>query len=171
MNKSRQTGLGLLDALISVGVLAAGVLVLMAAVNQSQVNTRELRGSQIATLLTQDLAARLHISQSAFVTNIAPKYSHGFDDELPEAPDCSGDESCDADKVVDHDLATWGKTVARDLPSGQFAIMASSTDGSLLAVMLAWQAPGVAQPITPDSGLTALVCPATFSCLLSHIRP
>ncbi len=167
MKSTEQTGFGLLDALIGVGILAAGVLVLLAAVNRAQANARELRETQIANLLLHDLAERLHLNQHLSKAAVATLYSHTLGASLPADIDCSA-SPCDATALAQHDMHTWGQAVATQLPEGQFALVSGA---DVVTVMLSWQPRGNIATPGLDTGLDQLVCPTDRRCLLTHIRP
>ena len=147
MNRARQRGLGLLEALLAVGILAAGMLTLLAAVNRSHSNARDAHASHQAAGLLMDLAQRLHTHQAMFRSQTAALYAARSGQAVAYTDGCQAQACSDA----------------------QWAI---SDDGAPeVSVWLSWHSPG-GLPLPQTSATTpANECPAQAMCVWAKIYP
>lgn len=164
----RARGFGLLDAVLGIALLSAGLLALLAASHRAQQQARELHHGQRAAALLDDLAERMHLAQSLDDADVSTAYLHPWGAALPSAPDCRL-SPCAAPELARHDLAEWGQAVAQHLPQGRFSIKAVGQAAPLLSVVVAWQAGPALSSVTPTAQLAD--CPPPWQCLLIHIRP
>jgi Tfp pilus assembly protein PilV len=166
--KASARGFGLLDAVLGIALLSAGLLALLSASHRAQQQARELHHSQQAAALIDDLAQRMHLAQSLDASDVSAAYLHRWGAALPSAPDCRL-SPCTAAELARHDLSEWGQQLADALPQGRFSIRAKGQVTSWLAVVVAWQAGPALNSVTPAT--QANDCPPPWQCLLSHIRP
>lgn len=168
MNRARQRGLGLLEALLAVGILAAGMLTLLAAVNRSHSNARDAHASHQAAGLLMDLAQRLHTHQAMFRSQTAALYAARSGQAVAYTDGCQA-QACSDAQWARLDLAEWAASVSEQMPQAQWAI---SDDGAPeVSVWLSWHSPG-GLPLPQTSATTpANECPAQAMCVWAKIYP
>lgn len=168
MNRARQRGLGLLEALLAVGILAAGMLTLLAAVNRSHSNARDAHASHQAAGLLMDLAQRLHTHQAMFRSQTAALYAARSGQAVALEGSCQA-QACSDAQWARLDLAEWAASVSEQMPQAQWAI---SDDGAPeVSVWLSWHSPG-GLPLPQTSATTpANECPAQAMCVWAKIYP
>lgn len=168
MNRAGQSGLGLLEALLAVGILAAGMLTLLAAVNRSHSNARDAHASHQAAGLLMDLAQRLHTHQAMFHSQTAALYAARSGQAVAFAGGCQA-QACSDEQWARLDLAEWAASVSQQLPQAQWAI--SDASAPEVTVWLSWHSPG-GLPLPPSSATTPTrECPAHAMCVWTRIYP
>lgn len=121
MNAWRQRGVGLIEVLIAIVVVALGVLaIIRMQTSMVQANQSALLRSQ-ATFLVYDMADRLRVDRQSAITGL---YNRDFDEELPAAVDVVGTETRD-----------WLERIDDVLPAGQGSI---ASNGVQVTVSVRW---------------------------------
>jgi len=155
-----QRGFTLIEALVSLVILALGVLGLAAVQGRMLVDTRTTNSRAMAIRLIGELSERIRInvhganpadgSQSAYADGMAPNTPAGFQ-PVPAgipAPDCSS-VACNPAQQAAYDLAIWRQKVAGTLMGGQTSIWQISP--RQLQVVIAWQANENTRAILSDN--------------------
>lgn len=92
MNGMRQRGVGMIEVLIAIVVVALGILaIIRMQTNMVQANQSALLRSQ-ATLLVYDMADRLRVDRQSAIAGL---YNRAFDDDPPTAGTLVADETLD----------------------------------------------------------------------------
>lgn len=113
---SKQTGFSLLEVLISIFILAIGLLGLAALQTTSLKNNHSAQYRTTATVLTYDIIERMRLNQNADYT-------------LLLANDPSGAT------LKDLDLIDWIANIAAELPQGDGAV---ALNGDIVTVTVQW---------------------------------
>lgn len=122
MNAFRQRGVGLIEVLISIVVVALGVLaIIRMQTSMVQANQSALLRSQ-ATFLVYDMADRLRVDRESAITGL---YNRNFDDEMPSA----------GVSVVGTETRDWLERIDDVLPAGEGAI---ASNGNQVTVSVRW---------------------------------
>jgi len=158
----RQHGFALIEALVSLVILALGVLGLAAVQARMLVETRTTNSRAAAIRLIGELSERIQMnptganppaipagSLSAYSDDSAAK----FQGKVPVGTDCITDGPCDPATQAAYDVATWHNNVANSLMGGQASIWQVSP--RLLQVVVAWQAHENTQPTLSDTAANA----------------
>lgn len=120
-DSKRQRGVGMIEVLISIVVVALGVLALARLqTNMVQSNQSALLRSQ-ASLFVYDMTDRMRADLQGARDGL---YNRGFGDAIPGGGTLQGAE-----------IANWLTRVGERLPNGQGAI---ATNGDLVTVSVQW---------------------------------
>lgn len=143
---SDERGFTLVEVLVSMLVVAVGILAVLGVQSRTLVDTQTAVRRAQAMRLIDDLSERMHSNPSA-LSNIGA-YQSAFNDEPDPAtattPDCRNG-TCTSSELATYDRIEWKKAIAEMLPNGQAAIFeVKGEDGALgglrqLGVMVAWR--------------------------------
>ena len=121
MNLHSQKGVGLIEVLVAVLVLAVGLLGLAGLQTQSLRFNNEAYFRTQATLLAMDMADRLRSNFETARTNTAV-YTFTKSETVPSGTkDCSSNE-CSGTEIAAYDFAQWRARVEEVLPGGLVAL-------------------------------------------------
>jgi len=179
-----QRGITLMESLVSLVVLALGVLGLIGFQLQTLRDARDSVGRSRAIVAIQDVAERMRLNP----TDMA-NYNLAFGVAPPAGPDCLA-ATCTTTQLTAYDLRRWRQNVADALPGGQSAIAVSPSDARQFAVVVGWienradvstqgDAPGSrSNPTKSNTGAGSMVipggaitCPAGLTCHLVYVQP
>lgn len=119
--RSRQRGVGMIEVLIAIVVVALGVLaIIRMQTNMVRANQSALLRSQ-ATLLVYDMTDRLRVDR---FNASAGAYNRNFDDDAPGGASLAGLE-----------VGDWLAQITETLPDGAGAI---ATNGMQVTVSVRW---------------------------------
>lgn len=179
---NKQRGVSLIEALISLVILAIGVLALAGVQARQLVETRTANSRAIAVRLIDDLNERMQLNTEGVRAN---NYILGLG-AIPGALDCTG-AACTPAQLATFDLAQWRANVATLLPNGDAAVFRNPADTRQIGVLLAWSAnEGKANSTAAlaDAAYTAPFvvgdaatiaaganCPVTAICHLVYLQP
>jgi type IV pilus assembly protein PilV len=168
MQRQRQTtkrpfGIALLEALVTLVVLAFGVLGLLWMHQQALVQQRQQLMRAMATGIADDLAERIRVN--------APQralYAKAWDNATTTASDCI------ATACTRHELATWDKQqlqqiLQSQLPDGDAAVFALTDMPNWWGIVIAWRDPNETYRTDTVSGSPP--CPTQMSCWRLLFRP
>lgn len=179
-----QRGLSLLESLISLLVLALGILGLVAAQTRTLVETRTTNSRAAAIRQIVDLGERIKLNRSAA---LAGKYNIEkwglVQDSAPDNCNIDDDEDDESEGVSINDAAAcdvwqWRQSLQRSLPSGQGTITRIS-DTNQLRIIIAWQLnekAGLKPEQSLHAGLTIkdekgnLLCPKNHICHIQYLE-
>jgi len=176
----RQSGATLLESLVSILILAVGVLAILWVQVRTLAETQTSARRAQAVRAIEDLGERVKSNPEAF----AQLTAYVVDWEVGDAPeaDCRA-EACTTVQLAAQDLWEWKKELAHRLPLGKATVFLSSDEESnnkrQLGVMVGWRsneragdksylAP-MAKPTPNASGVPG--CPAGLICHLVYVQP
>lgn len=119
--RSRQQGVSMIEVLVSIVIVAIGIMGLTALQGVSMKNTTSANLRSTASMLARDMADRMRANQTALLSG---KY-----DSLtgtPTNPDCEAN-TCSSDNVAKYDYWRWNQDVANTLPMGKGVVCLDST--------------------------------------------
>ena len=179
-----QRGLSLLESLISLLVLALGILGLVSAQTRTLVETRTTNSRAAAIRQIVDLGERIKLNRSAA---LAGKYNIEewslVKDSAPDNCNVAIDDDDENEGVSINDAAAcdvwqWRQSLQRSLPSGQGTIT-RITDTNQLRIIIAWQLnekAGLKPEQSLHAGLTIkdeqgnLLCPKNHICHIQYLE-
>jgi type IV pilus assembly protein PilV len=117
---SRQTGTGLVEVMVSLFLLAIGLLGILSLQNTSQRSNQSAMFSSQAMVYVDDIANRVLASDNPLIDTDNAAYD-GIDTESVTAgsstSSCSG--GCTRAAIVNRDKQIWADAVTTNLPSGR----------------------------------------------------
>ncbi|MEJ8856617.1 type IV pilus modification protein PilV [Variovorax robiniae] len=178
--KGRQRGVTLLESLVSILILAVGVLAILWVQVRTLAETQTSARRTQAVRAIEDLGERIKSNPDAF----AQLNAYVTDWDIGDAPgaDCRA-QACTTAQLAARDLWEWKTEVAQRLPLGKAAVFLSSDEEAnnkrQLGVMVAWRsnersddkgytAP-LAQPAPASAGIPS--CPAGLICHVVYVQP
>lgn len=125
---SNKNGFSLLEVLISIFILAIGLLGLAALQTTSLKNNHSAQHRTSATVLTYDILDRMRLNPTLVLApsrRLIPNasYARAIGDALPSGG------------IVGDDLLQWTETLENELPSGDGAI---AINGNIVTVTVQW---------------------------------
>jgi type IV pilus assembly protein PilV len=165
---SHQAGVGLLESLVAVSILALAVLGMLSVQLRTLAEIQaSVRRAQSVRLI-EDFAERIKTHPQSF----RPPPDQAADSEsLPAPADCRI-AACDAAMLASWDLAAWQQAIADTLPRGAGQVLAperhAAWNGRPLRVMVAWRANERAADAAAADGTD---CPMDLSCHVAHVQP
>lgn len=124
---TRQTGFSLLEVLITMVVVALGLLGFAGLQTYSLKSNRVSMQRSLATLHAYSIVDSMRANRAA-----AASYVQAFAD----TPACPADAPAVTGVVATDDMARWNQAVACDLPSGQGDI---AVNGNTVTVSVRWR--------------------------------
>jgi len=137
MNIQTSKGFTIVEVLVSMVILAIGVLGLGVMQITSLQNTQGGQMRSQATILAYDMIDTMR-TNSPSVTSGA--YNIGFADETPAATECYGAEAnCTSAEMATSDINHWRTSLAASLPSGNGFIAAGDAGTTnRVSVIITW---------------------------------
>lgn len=129
-----QHGVGLIEVLVAIVILAVGLLGVagMTAASIQHNQTARMRGTGV--LLVNDLAERARINITGFDNDGYKKEDkYSFTSTLTAPSGCTKTKPCDASNLAKYDMNQWLQNVYNRLPGGSAYITTSKTCGASTA--------------------------------------
>jgi len=184
----RQSGVSLLESLVSLLVLALGVLGMLGIQLKSLSDNQSATQRAIAVRLAEDLFERIKASPQGLGGIDITAYSAntvGSTWPAMTAPASSAmcnTNPCSAAQQAAFDLWRWQNLVQQSLPGGQATTFISPVDAEQLGVMIAWRlrqtdsSTDAAANTERASWLNVDVaggpiCPANSACMVAYGKP
>ncbi len=183
-SRSAQRGITLLESLVSILILAVGVLGLLGVQLRTLAETQTSVRRAQAVRIIEDLGERAKSNPGGFAQ--LDSYAAGWNDWTGAAPaqDCRG-APCTPAQLAQRDLWEWKDSLKRKLPMGQAMVFRSSDEdannGRQLGVMVGWRAnerdaadgdAAYLKPFgMPPTGSANAVCPDGLICHLAYVQP
>lgn len=172
----RQRGISLLESLVSLLMLALGVLGLLGVQLRTMTESQTGNSRLIAARLSDDLFERLKSNPGGWAT--MGNYVVGWGAAPAAGTNCAA-ANCTVAQKATWEIAQWKTLVGNTLPSGQATVFVSPSDPRQLGVMIAWRsnersaaADYVAPFVEPVAdGALAVNCPASRICHLAYSQP
>lgn len=182
-----QTGFVLLEALVSIVILAVAVLGMLGVQLRTLAETQTgVRRAQ-AVRLIEDLAERVKSNPEGFAQ--MSTFVGGFNAVAPPGSKKCNAMACNPAQLAQWDIDQWRAAVAQTLPLGQAAVF-TSTDETVvglqrqLGVVVGWRAneskrqgestsdsEAYAKPFLLNTGAAKVDCPATLICHVTYVQP
>jgi type IV pilus assembly protein PilV len=178
---TRQRGATLLESLVSILVLAVGVLAILWVQVRTLAETQTSARRAQAVRAIEDLGERIRSNPDAF--GQLQLYVADWDaGETPPAADCRA-SACSSAQLAARDIWEWQAEVAERLPLCKATVFLSSDEDAgnrrQLGVMVGWRAnersddKGYLAPLAGLGGTGArhAVCPTGLVCHLVYVQP
>jgi len=129
---NKQPGFSLLEVLITVVILAIGLLGLAGLQTSGLKNNHSAYQRSQATLLAYDMIDRVRANK-----NIADNYLFAFMEpaDATAIANCHKIVGCSADLMAENDLFEWNETLAANLPAGAGTITSA---GTTFTITITW---------------------------------
>ena len=137
MSRHSQSGVTLIEALISLVILALGVLALLGVQLRTLKETQTGVGRAQAVRLVEDLAERVKVNPGTFIEH--GNYAVAWGAPPAAAADC-GVNACTAVQLASWDINRWKTSVANNMPAGDATVFVLPADNTQLGVVVAWRA-------------------------------
>jgi len=173
----------LLESLVSILVLAAGVLALVSVQIRTMAETQTSVRRAQALRAIEDLAERIKANPGGFGQLRAGNYSSGWNVDTASTDDGCSSQACSAGELARSDLMRWKSNLAEILPMGKASVFTSTDEsadaanGRQMGVMVGWRANERAHA-GDDTFSTAFrvnaagtECPEGLICHLVYVQP
>lgn len=174
-SKGLQHGISLLESLVSLFILALGVLGLLSVQLRTMTETQSSSNRIVAARLANDLFERMKTNPSGWAA--VGQYAVGLGDAPAAAVNCAA-AACNSAQKATWDLVQWKSLVAATLPLGQGLSFVSPIDSRQLGVMIGWRAnerSAAADYVSPFNvnvvGVAIARCPDTLICHVAYTQP
>lgn len=178
-----QHGISLIESLVSLLVLALGVLGMLGVQLKSMADNQNATQRVLAARLADDLFERIKANPSG-VGGLATYSvnSSWANIASPAANQLCDANACNAAQQAAYDLWAWQRSVRNTLPGGNATTFISPSDAEQLGVMISWQlrqtdTSSVAGADAVRAGwlnvdvANGAACPAGSVCLLAYAKP
>lgn len=186
--RGAQRGITLLESMISIVIVALGVLGILGVQLRTLSDTQTAVRRAQAIRLIEDFSERTKLNPNALGATVMANYVTGWGAVTGSVPDCTS--PCTAENLARYDMVRWKRAVASTMPLGDANIflVADETDATnrrQLGVMVSWRenervragdstadtAAYKALFAPASTGTAAVSCPADRSCHLQFIQP
>ncbi len=172
----RQKGMALIEALVSLLILALGVMGLLAVQVRTVTENQSSNYRQVAVRLADDLFERIKANPGGWTT--ASQYAVGWGNAPAANTNCTT-SACTAAQKAAWDVVQWKALVTATLPAGTATAFVSPSDPRQMGVMIGWRANEASQsadyvsPFNVDvaEGGFAVTCPASLICHRAYAQP
>lgn len=179
VSRHSQQGISLLESLVSLFILALGVLGLLSVQLRTMTETQTSNNRIVASRLADDLFERMKTNPSGWAA--VGQYAVGWGLAPTAAINCAA-AACNPAQKAAWDLVQWKALVAATLPLGQALSFASPVDARQLGVMIGWRANesnpnAAADYVAPfnanvvSGGATLAQCPVNLICHVAYAQP
>lgn len=174
--KRHQRGLSLIESLVSLLVLALGIMGLAGVQSRLLVESRTANHRATAIGLIDDLTNRILLNRNAA---IAGNYTLAWD-ATKAVQDCVTSQ-CTGAQLAQSDLNLWRTNVVAALPGGNATIFQSANDSRQIGIAVAWSANESSaadadaatynNPFTVTAANNGVDCPASSICHVVYVQP
>lgn len=178
--KVRQSGLSLIESLVSLLVLALGILGLAGVQTRLLVETRTANYRATAIGLIDDLTNRIALNRTAA---LAGNYNFAWAAAATVAQDCVT-ATCNGAQLAQSDLNRWRAAVARSLPGSDASVFLSANDNRQIGIAVSWTANESSKatagsaadaaynaPFLVTAANSGVACPANSICHIVYVQP
>lgn len=171
-----QKGIALIESLVSLLVLALGVLGLLGMQLRTMTENQTANYRLIAARLSEDLFERIKTNPGG-MGGLA-QYTVGWGAATAAGTNCAT-AVCNATQKAAWDLVQWKAVVAASLPAGQATSFIAPSDTRQLGIMIAWRANERSTSsgytswfnVNVSDGGVTVSCPADRICHLAYGQP
>jgi len=125
---SHQKGIGLIEVLISVFILASGLLGLAALQTQSLRFSHESYMRTLASILASDMADRIRVNSTEALDT--DNYIHALGANTSGTATACEDNACSSSELAAYDYKQWDDQLVALLPGGEGQISASNKNAA-----------------------------------------
>lgn len=178
--KGRQRGLSLIESLISLLVLALGVMGLAGVQTRLLVETRTANYRATAIGLIDDLTNKIALNRTA---SLAGNYNLAWAAAATAAQGCAAAQ-CTGAQLAQSDLNQWRASVARLLPGSDASVFFSPNDPRQIGIAVSWAANESSKaalgsaadvaynaPFVVTAATSGVTCPANSICHIVYVQP
>lgn len=181
MQKSKHRGFALIESLVSIAILALGILGMLGIQMRTLADTQNgVRRAQ-AIRLIENLSEKIKVNPNPILPAVLAAYRVSTPGPIAIPSACTA--ACTPTQLAQHDIATWKSQVINTLPAGDAVVFFSDdeTDPNnrrQLGVMISWQqkekdtSTAFVAPFTTTSTgpISNVTCPANKICHLQYIQ-
>lgn len=178
-----QRGAMLLESLVSILVLALGVMALSGVQLRTLAETQTSVRRAQAVRAIEDLAERIKANPDGYGQLRSGSYTSGWDADMASTDDGCSTHTCNPGELAHSDLVRWRNNLAQTLPMGRANVFMSADEtadpanGRQLAVMVGWRsterphADDAALPLPFHVSAAGIECPEALICHLAYVQP
>ena len=181
INLQRQSGFSLIESLVSLLILALGVLGMLGIQLKSLSDNQNATQRTLAIRLANDLFERTKANPGG-ISGIAKYSLNSSWASVSTPPVACNTTACSADQQAAFDLWQWQYRVKNTLPGGNATAFVSPSDPEQLGVMVAWRLrqTDAASTTTANSERASWLnvdvpggpsCPADSICAVAYGKP
>lgn len=173
---SPQHGLSLIEALVSMVVLALGLMGLAGVQARLLVESRTANSRATAVGLIDDLTNRMLLNRDEALAN-----SYALAWNATKAVQNCTTAQCTGAQLAQSDLNTWRIAVLASLPSANATVFQSPNDPRQIGIAIAWSAneskaadadnTTYNEPFKVTTEANGVECPANSICHLVYVQP
>ena len=176
-----QSGVALIESLVSLLILALGVLAMLGVQLRSMAENQTANNRVLASRLADDLIERMKANPLG-VTQ-ATAYSLGSSWGQLAAPTllCTATPGCTPPQQALYDLWVWQTSARNTLPGGNATTFQSPSDPTQIGIMVSWRAREKGDDTSPEFAARVALynvdvaggatCPANSICHLVYGQP
>lgn len=180
--RKHQRGMSLIESLISLLVLALGVMALAGVQTRLLVESRTTNSRGVAIGLIDDLTNRIALNRDSA---IAGSYNSAWG-AVVAAQDCVTNQ-CTGVQLAQSDLNLWRANVASVLPAGNASVFQSASDPRQIGISVAWAVNEASKdtakfitaadvdkyndPFVVTAANSGVDCPANSICHIVYVQP
>nr|WP_145551419.1 type IV pilus modification protein PilV [Variovorax boronicumulans] len=157
---TRQAGITLLESLVAMLVLSAGIGALAWTQARHLADGRDSAARSMAVLLTEDLADRMLFNRTAAASG---DYQLAWG-ERPGLADCRS-RPCPGSTLARADLSAWRDALAQALPGSDAHVFALAGSSRQMGIAIAWRSISTSA-LPPPTGFD---CPAQRDCHVTYV--
>lgn len=170
MTPARQAGLSMIEILVSLTIVAFGLLGLAGLQARSLTFQKDSFDRKAAAELAAQMTERIRANYDGFrAGNYNLKMEQG-DAPVTPIPACADATNCTAQEVANRDWAMWTADVRRRLPTSAVYLAAPANSVSMNLVM-AWQEGKTTQTAVDPVCASVSIADETFQCFQWVIHP
>lgn len=142
---AQDAGFSLIEVLISLVIIAVGMLGVAGIMALSMNNDTSSRLQSLAALEATSMATAIQTNQAYWVNGAGASYRGTA--PTTSSQNCNGTTACAASDIATEDLSNWGYTIAQSLPNGKGTVDCStqpqtgtSPAATTCSIGIQWQA-------------------------------
>lgn len=166
----RQTGLSMIEVLVSLAIVAFGLLGLAGLQARSMTFQKDSFDRKAAAELATQMTERIRANYDGFRAGSYHKTLTQATDPPSSIPSCADVQNCTPVEVANRDWAMWTRDVRRRLPVSAVYMIAPANAVSMSLVM-AWQEGKTTQTAMDPVCDSVGIVDETFQCFLWVVHP
>lgn len=151
--KRRHSGFSMVEVLVTLVVIAIGVLGVAALQLNALKYTKESFSRSAASVLAGDLSDRMRgnmagVKAGYYARNFGYTTAHST---AVTAPSCGTTSDCNAQTLAQLDLSSWLAAIAAALPGGTGAVVPVNNNAFVYRIVVMWQEKSLVDSSTIDA--------------------